>query len=229
MTFETCINRDWYAFTGMAILASISIGFVQDIADQCRSVAAMRVVTGTAVAKFSRKVGMLLPHRSKRVATQTKRLRLLDQKVGVGRLMRLVAGGALSLGVGRMGILELLWHPGVAVEADARGTLTEQSGHIRGMRIVAVQALSLSNRSMYHALQFIYKIGVAGVTQVLYLLLQQAAEFGNMGVVAGEAITLGCRLMIHPFLKNITIMAGKTVNRRRSYPLAHQQQEQGRG
>ena len=184
MTFVTCINQDRYAFTGMAILAAISIGFVQDISDQRRTVAAMRVVTRTAVAKFSRKIGMLLPHRPKRVTTLTKRLGLLDQKVGVGRLMRLMAGGALSLGVGFMCILELLWHPGVAVEADARGTLIKQPGHIRGMRIVAAQALSTFNRSMHHALLFIDKIGMTGVTQVLNLLLQEAAEFGNMGVVA---------------------------------------------
>lgn len=184
MTFETCIYRDRYAFTGMAILAAISIGLVQDISDQRRTVAAMRVVTRTAVAKFSRKVGMLLPHRPERVTTLTKRLGLLDQKVGVGRLMRLMAGGALSLGVGHMCILEFLWHPGVAVEADARGTIIEQPGHIRGMRVVAAQALSTFNRSMHHALLIIDKIGMTGVTQVLYLLLQQAAEFGNMGVVA---------------------------------------------
>jgi len=35
--------------------------------------------------------------------------------------------------------------------------------------------------------------------------------------------------MIHPFLKNIALMAGETVNRRRSYSLAHQQEEQRRG
>ena len=62
MTFETGIDQDRDTLTGMAILAAISIGLVQDITDQRRTVAAMRVVTGTAFAQFGRVIGVLLAH-----------------------------------------------------------------------------------------------------------------------------------------------------------------------
>jgi hypothetical protein len=83
---------------------------------------------------------------------------------------------------------------------------------------------------MNHALaQFIGYLSVTGVTHVLHLFLQKAAVAGNMGVVAGETITICSRLMIHPFLKIIALMAGETVNCRRSCSLAYQQEEQRSG
>jgi hypothetical protein len=76
--------------------------------------------------------------------------------------MRLMTGSTLSLGVRRMSIFELFRHPCVAFEADARGTLIEQPGHIRGMRIMAGQSLSFFNRDMHHTLAvFIGHFGVA--------------------------------------------------------------------
>ena len=230
MTFETGIDQNRDPFAGMAIPTSLSIGLMQNISDQRRTVAAMRVVTGTAVAKFDREIGMLLAHRSKRVTTEAKRLGLFDQQIGIGRLMRLMAGGTLSLCIRRMSILEFLWHLGVAFEADIRGLLIKQSGYIRGMRIMTAQTLPLFNRLMnYSLVLFIGHIGVTGVTQVLNLYLQQAAEAGNMGVVAGETITIGCRFMIHPLLKIRAFMAGETVNCRSSNSLAHQQEEKRHG
>lgn len=50
MTFETGVYQDRDTLAGMAILAAISIGLVQDISDQRRTVAAMRVMTGATIA-----------------------------------------------------------------------------------------------------------------------------------------------------------------------------------
>ena len=83
-----------------------------------------------------------------------------------------MAGSALSLGVRRMSSFEFSGHAGVAVEANIRGTPIEQPLHIRGMRIVAAQAFALFYRGMHHALVLFFgRLGVTGVTEVLYLLL----------------------------------------------------------
>jgi len=163
MTLEAGVHQDRYTFTGMAILASFSIGLVQDIADQRRTIAAMRIVTGPALAQFGREIRVLRGQRSRRVTTQAKRLRFLDQKIGIRRLMRLMAGVAPPLGVRCMGILELPGHPGVAFKADIRGTLGEQPGMIRGMWFMTAQALSLFNREVDQALAlFVIRFSVAG-------------------------------------------------------------------
>ena len=63
MTSEAGIDFDRNPLPFMAILTSFRIRFMQDIADQGRPVAAVRVVTGTAVYRFFREIGMLLPNR----------------------------------------------------------------------------------------------------------------------------------------------------------------------
>ena len=76
--------------------------------------------------------------------------------------MRLMTGVTLSLGVWRMRIFEFFGQPCVTIEADARGCALEKPGNIRGMRGMAVQALTLFNRGMYHTLVlFIGHLGVA--------------------------------------------------------------------
>lgn len=92
----------------MAILATFTIGLMQDVSDQFRTVAAMRVMTGTAFAQFGRKIGMFLAQNRKLVTTLAKCVRIFFKKIGVRRLMRLMTGIALSLGIGSMSILKLL-------------------------------------------------------------------------------------------------------------------------
>ena len=122
--------------------------------------------------------------------------------------MRLMADIALSLGVRFVIMFEFFRHLCVAAETESRGTIFEQRSLVCCMRVVATQTLSLFNWHMHKALAlFIGRIGVTGVAQVLYLLLKQTAEFGDMGVMTGKAISIRCRLMIHPFLKNIAFMA----------------------
>jgi len=59
MTLETGVNKDRNVFTRMAILAAVSIGFMQDIADKGWTVTAMRIVAGAAVAQFTRNIRVL--------------------------------------------------------------------------------------------------------------------------------------------------------------------------
>ena len=208
MTFETGVYQDRDTLAGMAILAAISIGLVQDISDQRRTIAAMRVMTGATIAQFGWIIAMLLLQRPKRVTSQAKRIWFFYQQISIGRLMRLMACGAFPLGIWRMSVFELPGQVGVAAEADIRGTLDEQSCLVRGMGFVAAQALSLFKRLVHHTLLlFIGYLGVAGKADVLYLLHKQAAEPGYMGVVTGEAISIDCRFMFHPFLKRIPFMA----------------------
>ena len=208
MTFETGVYQDRDTLAGMAILAAISIGLVQDISDQCRTVAAMGVVTGATIAQFGWIIAMLLPQRPKRVTSQAKRIWFFDQQISIGRLMRLMACGAFPLGIWRMSIFELPGQVGVAVEADIRGMLDEQSCLVRGMGFVTAQALSLFKRLVHYTLLlFIGYLGVAGKADVLHLFHKQAAESGYMGVVTAETISVDCRFMFHPFLKRIPFMA----------------------
>jgi hypothetical protein len=84
MTFEAGVNQDRVTLAGMAIRATFRIGLMQDIFDQSPPVTAMRVVARTAVAKFSRGIGVLLLHRPELMATQAKCFRTLDQKIWIG-------------------------------------------------------------------------------------------------------------------------------------------------
>ena len=59
MTLETGVNKDRNVFTRMAILAAVSIRFMQDIADKGWTVTAMRIVAGAAVAQFTRNIRVL--------------------------------------------------------------------------------------------------------------------------------------------------------------------------
>jgi len=131
MAFEASVDRDRDILAGMTILAAGCVGFVQDITDQGRSIAPMGTVAGTAFAQVRRKVGMFLPHRSHRMALQAERFRILDQQGLVRGLMRQMAGVALPLGIGLMGIFIVPGQFGVAGEAGFRGAFVEQPGEIR--------------------------------------------------------------------------------------------------
>ena len=74
---------------------------------------------------------------------------------------------------------------------------------------MAVQALTPFNRLMHHdaLADFIGRLCMTGIAKVLHLFLKQTTEPGDMGVMTGEAISISCRLMFHPFLKNIALMA----------------------
>lgn len=66
-----------------------------------------------------------------RVTTLAELLDRFDQQVIIGRLMRIVTGTALSLGVWRMAILDLLGQIGMAGETEIWPALLEQLGRIR--------------------------------------------------------------------------------------------------
>lgn len=97
MTFKTGVNQNRLASALMAIRAVIRIGFMQYIPDQGRPVTAVRVVAGAAVPRFFWKIGMFLPYCGGRVTFLTQLLGFCDQQVGIFRLVRLMAGSALSL------------------------------------------------------------------------------------------------------------------------------------
>jgi hypothetical protein len=62
MAFETGIDQNRGALNRVAILAAFSIGLVQYISDQCRTIAAMRIVTGTTFTQFGRIISVVLSH-----------------------------------------------------------------------------------------------------------------------------------------------------------------------
>ena len=126
MTSETGIDADRDTLALMAAIAAFRIGRMQDILDHRLAVAAMGAVTGGAVLYFRRKVGVLLLHRLGRMAALADFIRIPDEQIAVVRLMRIMAGSTLALGIRRMGIFELLGQVGMAVEAEPRTTCIEQ-------------------------------------------------------------------------------------------------------
>jgi hypothetical protein len=68
---------------------------------------------------------------------------------------------------------------------------------------------------MHHPLADLFgQILVTGKTNVLHLLLEQRFESRRMEAVAGKTFSLGSRLMLHLFIKGITIVAGETIHPR---------------
>lgn len=229
MASQTCIDPDRDVLSRMAIVAAGGVGLVQNIADQRPPVAAVRVMTGPAVARFGRKVGMLLPHRRERVTAQAERLGFLDQQAWIRRLVRLVAGVTLPFGVGRVGKLVVLGQPGMAGEAGFSRTVAEQSGEFRGVGIMAGQAFPLAHRLMHCPLtDFRFNLGMTGIAKVLHLLLEQSGVPGHVGAVAGAALPFGRRRMHHPLLEGGAVMAFETVDSRRGSPLRRQKEEEER-
>lgn len=227
MTFETGVDRDRDPLAGMAIVAAFLIWRVQDIPDQGRTIAAMRIMAGPAVAWFGREIRVFLQYRRHRMAPQAKRFRFLGQKIGIGGLMRPMAGSTLSLGVRSMGILEFSWQFGVAGKTDFPGGGLEHPGLVGGMRIMTAQALSLLNRFMDKPLVLLLcLLSVTGIAQNFYLFLQQTLEPGDMGAVAGKTFPGGCGLMVHLLLKGPAIMAGETINSRDRKSLGCQHENQ---
>jgi hypothetical protein len=211
MTPETGIDGHRFILAGVAVLAILRIGWVQDVPNHRRPVAAVRTVAGTALAQFGREVGMLLLHRGQRMTPQAQRIPVSDQKIGVVRLVRPMTGEALSLGVRRVGMLELFGQISVAVETERRGGILQQRCLIRPMRIVTAQTFPLFNRLMHHALAlFLGRLGVTGVAQIFHLFLQQAFIAGDMGAVAGKAFAIGRRRVIHLFLEIFPVVTVKT-------------------
>ena len=60
MTLEAGVDQDRDIFTGMTILAAFRIRLMQNVPDQRRPLAAMRIVAGTAVFQFGREIRVLL-------------------------------------------------------------------------------------------------------------------------------------------------------------------------
>ena len=58
MASETGADPDRFPLALMTIITAFGIWWVQDIPDQCRPVAAVWVVTGTAVDRILREIGM---------------------------------------------------------------------------------------------------------------------------------------------------------------------------
>jgi len=200
---------------------------MQDIANHRLSVAAMGAVTGSTVAQFGREVGMFLLNRGQRMTAKAERLGILDQQGRIGRLVRLMAGVALPVGEGSVGMLELSGQIGVTSETGIRQTFLEQSRKIRGMGIMTRQALSLAHRLMHPPLAvFLGRLFMAGVTQDVHLFLKQSRVPGHMGAVAGLAIPFGSRKMFHPFLENGPVVTFKTIDSRSGHSLNRKEQKQ---
>jgi hypothetical protein len=132
-------------------------------------------------------------------------------------------------------VFELSGQLGVTAEADFRRMILEQSVLIRGMRIVASQAIPVFNWCMHHTLTlFLGEFCMTGRTQLFHLLLKQTAEASNMGVVAGETVTFRHGLVLYPFLKFTAFMTGETIDGslrealRRNNDEQHRKQEECR-
>jgi hypothetical protein len=213
MTPQTDIDADRNAFTRMTVLATGSVWFMSNIANQTAVVTPMGVVTGSAAFQFGRVAGMFLLNRLGRMAGQAKLVGLFDEQGRVGRLMRIMAGSAFPFCIGCMGKFELFGQTGVAGKAGFCRTCIEQIVLIRGMRIVTGKAFPFPNRTVDNSLlQPLGQFLVTGITQLGNRILEKTGIPGNMGVMAGETIPAGDRLMLHLFLEGGTVMTGEAVN-----------------
>jgi hypothetical protein len=81
------------------------------------------------------------------------------------------------------------------------------------MRVVATQACAGLDRFMHHTLTVRGgELRVAGVAQVLDLLLQKSFKTRNVGAVAGGTVTCRRRFVLDPLLELSALMAGETVD-----------------
>jgi hypothetical protein len=131
MAFETGIDCYRNTFAGMAVIATICIWIMQDIAYKTPPVAAMGAMTGRTVLYRRGKVGMFRLHGLGRMTGLTELVRFLDEQIAISRLVRIMAGAALSLGVRCMCIFELLGQLGMTVEAECRYRCFEHIGLVR--------------------------------------------------------------------------------------------------
>lgn len=157
----------------MTIVAAFFIWLVKDIPDQGRPVAAVRIMTGSAPAQLGREIDMFLAQSRKLVTVLAKCVRVFFKKVGERRLMRLMTGIALSLGIRGMRMLKLLGKAGMAAETGCCETVLKESSLGRSMRFMAAQTLSLENRTVDNALElFSFGLVVTGVAEVPNPLLK---------------------------------------------------------
>lgn len=228
VAFEAGIDRHWNVLSGMAVFAAGGVGVVQVVAHQRRTVAAMRTMAGAAVLQLGRVVGVLRPHTLHWMTTQAERFRLLHQQVGIRRLVGLVAGCTLALGVRGVGKFELFRQSGVAGETELTLTGFQQVGVVRRMGIVATQTFPLTDRLMHLSLLvFLCFGGMAGIAELLRLLLKQAAETGHVRAVAGTALPAGRRVVLYPLLESGTLVAGETIDSRNGGPLPKEEEAEG--
>src|SRR6056297_2165134 len=80
------------------------IGRMQYIADQPLALAAVRIMTRTAIGRWNGKTGMFLAHRGTGMTLQAQIIAPIDQQIRVLRLVRQMTGGAIPAGVWCMGI-----------------------------------------------------------------------------------------------------------------------------
>lgn len=125
MALKTDVPANRLILAGMAIPAVIRVGFMQDIADQVRTIAAVRAVTSQTFPKLGREIRMFLLQICHLMAPKAKRLRILDQQIVIGGLVWPMTGKALPFGKGRMGMLELFGQLAMTVETDIRKTVFE--------------------------------------------------------------------------------------------------------
>lgn len=214
---------------GVAVVAARGKRFVQDVAHHPLTVAAVRAVAGAAVTRRNRKARMLLANRRRGVASQAQAVAAAHQQVGVFRLMRLMAGRALTTPIRGMGVFELLRQVGMTTETGVRRTLVEQPIVVGRVGAVTTQAFTLLHRLMDKAaVLFGFFIGMTGVAQILDRFLQQALVAGDVRTVARQAVSPGRRGMIYFFLKGTAVMAGEAVRDGQSRPLRRQDQYHGR-
>lgn len=220
VTAEAGINADRDSLAFMAVIATFGIGWMQNVLDHPRPIAAMGVMTGSTIFHFHREIGMLLLDILRRVTTLAELLDGFREQIIVSRLMRVVADGALPLGVGWMRMLELLWKIRMAGKTEVGTAFLEQFIGIRGMGTVANDAFPLAHRLMHFSAfaDLIGQVIVTGKTQLRHLLLKQGFVPRCMGAVAGKTILLGDRLMLNFFIKSAGVMTHETIHLRLGVP-----------
>lgn len=229
MTSQAAVDAHRDPFPGVAVCAAIGIRCMQGIPHQPGPVAAVRVVTRSAFTQLGREAGVLVLQRRAGVTVEAEIFRILFQQIGKVRLMRLMTGIALPLGIWRMAVLVRALQGIVTAEAGFRRPGVEQVVVVGRMRIVTPQAFSPRDRGMHEALEMLARlVFVAGIAEVPGLFLEEPLEACDMRVVARKAVAFGSGVVVHPLLKCRPVMAGEAIYRRFGRPLHRQSQEQSR-
>lgn len=185
----------------------------------------MRIVTGTTVSRWSRETGMLLADNRRRMATQTEGVATSDQQVRMLGLMRLVAGGALPLGIRCMRPFEVAGQLCVTAVAGLSRPVIKQALVLGGVRVMTTETFPLAHRLMHHPTILRGRgISVTGIAKILDRLLQKTFKFGDVRAMAGAAVPGGDRFMTHSFFEDVLFVTGETVNSK-SCPPGHQYQK----
>ncbi|MDD1713603.1 MAG: hypothetical protein LUQ69_10600 [Methanoregulaceae archaeon] len=205
----------------MARITALLIRLMQNVADQGRPLAAMRIVTGEAIAQGAGIVGVLGLQPLCLVAGAAQFIRGLGQEHGAVGIVRLVTGPAFTVQIGCMGIFVFflknlgififLLESVMALQTSALDIFGDQPLLGCSMRLMAVRTLIAIDGLMDDAcLEGFGLFLVTGVAELALLKQQQPFVAGYMGIVAYTALAGFHRLVHHLVLKLGLIVTGKT-------------------